>query len=159
MLGCADKKPVKVPLRLFAEEFCSQSGCLFAQLALSAVPACLFKVMHAAVMAPFGSHIWPSVSVTVSGFFSLLSLPLRVRTQPADSRVLHGTLCFHGGEGLQGTRVSFLVWYQLTLFPLYCIKKTNFCSSSSLLFCISTPEAGRLFGNSCRVLITGDQQA
>lgn len=117
---------MKVPRRLFAEEFCSQSGCLFAQLALSAVPACLFKVMHAAVMAPFGSHIWPSVSVTVSGFSPCYpcrcefthNLPILVCcTAPYASMEV---------RGLQGTRVSFLVWYQLTLFPLYCLKKQTY---------------------------------
>lgn len=47
---------------------CALRASVFSAFALapSALAPCLLKVMRAAVMVPFGSHIWPSVSVTAS---------------------------------------------------------------------------------------------
>lgn len=69
MFGCADVLPIKLTWRLFVQTLCSQSQCVLRHFALSALPPCLLKVMRTAVMVPFGSHIWPSVSVTASSFF------------------------------------------------------------------------------------------
>lgn len=135
MFDCAVNWPVKVkvPGAVVSAVVCSPSA---SRLTLSVVPMCLLKVMRAAVMAPFGPHSRPPLTVTTcnTGFSLRRSYTCccKLMAWPADSCKLH--LLLPRREGVEAytsnfpSRVSVNIispFFKLFLFPslLYLSQK------------------------------------